>query len=215
MTRAAVILHMLHYLSNYDVLSRFGRLSKHCYRLSRDNSFWRARVNAHYPHITYISLSLLHHDVSSEPSFRRSGQGLATNWLAIYKGEYIVRSLCLSVLCVQLTGPFQGFGQKDVTTIAIDIGKAYTKRMAILHPMKNEVFTIHCYKVLKCDLRDRDRDNKKDYYCFCVSEKEKKKIILHCPSSDPQSRIRHGRAVQRSGMEVVPFALRDKGRDLV
>lgn len=48
-----VLLEVLQYLSDYDVLRLVGCVSKWLYRLSRDNSLWRTRMRRTFPKPAY------------------------------------------------------------------------------------------------------------------------------------------------------------------
>ena len=48
-----VTLAVLAHLSDRDTLVKFGRLNKRCYRLSRDNGLWRARMHLRFPEVAY------------------------------------------------------------------------------------------------------------------------------------------------------------------
>ena len=83
----AVTLAILLYLYDKEVLDKFGRLNKTCYRLSRDNSLWRTRLQMKFPEIAYadrvvLCLILLTHLCSAS-----GAQDLSVNWLARYKNE--------------------------------------------------------------------------------------------------------------------------------
>lgn len=100
LTHITVVILALQYLSNYDILHRFARVSRHCYRLAHDNALWHARYDAHFrEYVVYVSLSvsaslmtyvlLLRTSSTSGASTRGN---LSVNWLQLYKVEAVRNS---------------------------------------------------------------------------------------------------------------------------
>lgn len=87
---------ILDYLSDHDILRSVARVNRHMYRLGHDNSLWKRRMHRFYPVSAYAyrfahTTSLPSHSVAPSAF---GAQDLSVNWFGRYVSEArSVRSL--------------------------------------------------------------------------------------------------------------------------